>query len=90
LPGSYTEAHIKVPGAKNNIRLPVNTLIFRAEGMQVGVIEDGDRALLKSIVIRRDFGDSVEIASGLSEGESVILNPPDSLISGQRLRVVSS
>lgn len=90
LAGSYTEVHMKIPANKNYVRLPVNTLIFRSQGMQVATIDGNSEALLKSITIGRDFGDEVEVVAGLYPGEAVILNPPDSLFSGQKVHIVSS
>lgn len=90
LAGSYTEVHLTLPTPKGRVNLPVNTLIFRAQGLQVATIDGDSKALLKSITIGRDFGDFVEVSSGLTPGETIILNPPDSLISGQKVRVMSS
>lgn len=89
-PGSYTEVHFILPAMKNNVRLPVNTLIFRAQGLQVATLDKQNRVELKRITISRDFGDEVEIASGVQPGESIILNPPDSLFGGEKVRVVSA
>lgn len=89
LAGTYAEVHLKLPARKGNVILPVNTLIFRAQGMQVATVA-GDRALFKKITIGRDFGDTVEIVAGLSSGETIIINPPDSLINGEKIRVVSA
>lgn len=90
LPGSYTEIHLKIPINRNHVRLPVNALIFRSQGMQVASIDGDHKATLKSITIGRDFGDFVEVVAGLKPGEDVILNPPDSLMSGQEVRIVST
>ncbi len=84
------EAHLTLPADKNYVILPVNTLIFRAKGMQVATIDGDSKALLKPIIIGHDFGDKVEVVAGLSPGESVIINPPDSIFSGQNVRIVSS
>jgi membrane fusion protein, multidrug efflux system len=64
-------------------------LIFRSQGMQAGVVEN-DHAVLKSITIGRDFGNEVEVVAGLNSTDAVIVNPPDSLVSGELVRVVSS
>ena len=90
LPGSYTQLHLILPSNKNNVLLPVNTLIFRAQGMQVATIDGDSEVILKPITIGRDFGDTVEVVAGLTVGETVILNPPDSLMSNQKVRVVST
>jgi RND family efflux transporter MFP subunit len=90
LPGGYTEAHIKVPAQPGTVRLPVNTILFRSEGLRVGVLDGDDKVILKPVKITRDFGDVVEISTGLVPGEKVIINPSDSLFTGQKVRIVKS
>jgi RND family efflux transporter MFP subunit len=89
LPGAYTEVHVKIPAGAPTFLLPVSTLIFRAKGLQVATVQADQHALLTNVVLGRDFGSDVEVVSGLSENDSVILNPPDSLISGETVRVVA-
>ncbi len=84
LPGGYAEVHIKLPAASDSVRLPVNTLIFRADGLQVATVDaNGNQALLKSVTMGRDFGNEVEISAGIAPDEQVIVNPPDSLSNGR-------
>ena len=90
LAGGYTEVHLILPVNKNFVRLPVNTLIFRSQGMQIATIDNDSKALLKPISIGRDFGDQVEVVAGITSGERIILNPPDSLFTGEKVRVVKS
>jgi len=89
LPGDYTEVHLKIPSAAPAFILPVNTLIFRTAGLQVATVVNGDKAALIPIVLGRDFGSEVEVVSGLKEDDLVIENPPDSLVDGERVRVVT-
>lgn len=89
LPGSYTQVHFELPIPNYIVRLPVNTLLFRAQGLQVGTIDSNGTVVLKSIQLGRDFGDYVEVVSGVSVGEEVILNPSDSLITGQKVNVIA-
>lgn len=77
LPGGYTEVHFTIPISMKIVRLPVNTLVFRAQGLQVATLDKDNKVLLKPIVISRDFGNEVEVSSGLNPGERIILNPPD-------------
>lgn len=86
--GGYAEAHIKAQASGDNIRLPVNTLLFR-DGNQIATIDDKSKAVLKHITVGRDYGKTVEVLSGLEVGEKVIVNPPDSLSTGQKVKVVS-
>jgi RND family efflux transporter MFP subunit len=90
LPGSYCEAHLKLPQATPTLKLPASALIFKTDELQAAVVDAAHRVTLKTVVIGRDFGNTVEIVSGLDEHDSVIVNPPDSLASGQIVRVVSS
>ncbi len=85
LPGAYAEVHLKLPTATSTVVIPVTSLIFRSEGLRVGVVRNG-RAFLIPITLGRDFGTEVEVVSGLEENERVITNPPDSLVEGQEVR----
>jgi RND family efflux transporter MFP subunit len=89
LPGGFAEVHLKLPASAETVMLPANTLLFRAQGMQVATIDDNGKAVLKSITIGRDYGNQVEVKSGITPGETIIVNPPDSLITGQPVHVVT-
>jgi RND family efflux transporter MFP subunit len=80
-PGAYVFVHFHLPPIGNTVTIPSNTLLFRAEGLRVGVIRH-DRVQLVPITIGRDYGSSVEITSGLTAADEVITNPSDSLASG--------
>ena len=86
-PGAYAEVHFKLPASGETLRLPANTVLFRAEGLQVATIDGQKRVKLKSIVQGRDFGNTIEVLSGLEPNDTVILNPPDSLIDGVVVRI---
>lgn len=89
LPGGYTEVWFTLSLPPNTVRLPVNTLLFQAAGLQVATVDKDNKIVLKSVTIRRDFGSEVEIATGVSPGERVVLNPPDSISNGDVVRVTS-
>jgi len=89
LPGGYTEVHLKLPETVPTFILPVNTLIFRAQGLQIATVQDG-KATLVPIVLGRDFGSEVEVVSGLSGQESVMMNPPDSLVEGEQVQIAQN
>ncbi|HXE65371.1 MAG TPA: efflux RND transporter periplasmic adaptor subunit [Bryobacteraceae bacterium] len=89
LPGSYVSVHLKAPGAANAIVVPSNTLLFRAEGLRAAIVKDG-KAELVPVKVGRDFGETLEIVSGLSLDDDLIVNPPDSILSGASVRVMSS
>jgi RND family efflux transporter MFP subunit len=86
LSGSYAEVHLKLPSSGSSFLLPVNTLLFRSEGLRV-VAVNNDQATLIPITIGRDYGVQVEIISGLKGDENIIVNPPDSLVSGEKVRI---
>jgi len=90
LSGAYAEVHLKLPSATSAFILPVNALLFRSEGLRVATITDGQHAELKPITLGHDFGSEVEVVAGLTGNESVIVNPPDSLVSGEEVRIAKS
>ncbi len=90
LPGSYAEVHLKVPTGPQALIVPVSALIFRSEGLQVATVQNDGRAQLVKITLGRDMGSTVEVTSGLSASDTVIVNPPDSLVTGETVRVVST
>jgi RND family efflux transporter MFP subunit len=89
LAGSYAEVHLKIPEPKSTLILPVNTLIFRSEGLRVGVVKDG-KVVLTSVTPGHDFGDRIEIVAGLKPDDQVIINPPDSIVTGQQVQIVQA
>lgn len=86
LPGAYVQVHLKVAPKILRVMLPVNTLIFRSEGLQVAVVRNGKAALVP-ITMGRDYGNTVEVVSGVTPEDQVIENPSDSLTSGTAVRV---
>jgi len=89
LTGSYAEVHLKVATHASTLLLPVNTLLFRSEGLRAGVVKDG-KVVLTALTPGRDFGNQIEIVSGLKPDDQVIINPPDSLVSGQQVQIVQA
>jgi len=89
LTGSYAEVHLKVATHAATLLLPVNTLLFRSEGLQVGVVKDG-KVVLTAVTPGRDFGNQIEVVSGLKPDDQVIINPPDSIVSGQQVQIVQA
>lgn len=88
LPGAYVFVHFKVPQHAAGLSIPSNTLLFRSEGLRVGVVHDG-RVQLVPVKIAKDSGATVEIASGLTPNDAVILDPSDSLTSGQEVQIAN-
>ena len=82
-PGSYAQVHFGVNVTTLRMSVPVNALLFRAEGPRAAVVGPDGKVRLKPVVIGRDYGTDVEILGGLDPSESIILNPSDSLEDGQ-------
>jgi RND family efflux transporter MFP subunit len=83
LPGGYAQVHLKVAGSGARLRVPINTLLFRAEGVRAAVVDDSGHAHLRPVEIGRDYGTTVEVVSGLTANDWIILNPADALEDGQ-------
>jgi RND family efflux transporter MFP subunit len=89
LPGAYVSVHLNLP--RTGVRpmtIPVNTMLFRSEGLRVAAVRNG-RAELLSIQIGRDFGNDVEVVHGLTPREQIVLDPPDSIVSGEQVRIAN-
>jgi RND family efflux transporter MFP subunit len=89
LTGSYAEVHLKVPTQASTFIIPVNTLIFRSEGLRVGLVKD-DKVTLTAVTPGHDFGNQIEVVSGLKPDDQVIINPPDSIVTGQQVQIVQA
>jgi multidrug efflux pump subunit AcrA (membrane-fusion protein) len=89
LTGSYAEVHLAVPTQASTFLIPVNTLIFRSEGLHVGVVKDG-KVVLTTVTPGHDFGNEIEIVSGLKADDQIIINPPDSIMHGQQVQIVQA
>jgi RND family efflux transporter MFP subunit len=89
LTGSYAEVHLKVPSQASTFIIPVNTLIFRSEGLRVGVVKD-QKVTLTSVTPGHDFGNQIEIVAGLKPEDQIIINPPDSVVTGQQVQIVQA
>jgi multidrug efflux pump subunit AcrA (membrane-fusion protein) len=80
---------LRVGLATRSMTIPANALLFRSEGLRVGVVRDG-RAELVPVKLGRDYGRTVEVVAGLTPADAVILDPADSLVSGTTVRVRTS
>ena len=89
LTGSYAEVHLKFPTQASALLLPVNALIYRSEGLRVGIVKNG-KAVLSAVTPGHDLGNQIEIVSGLQPDDQVIINPPDSIVSGQQVQIVQA
>jgi RND family efflux transporter MFP subunit len=87
LPGSFGQVHFATGTAVKRITIPVNAMLFRAEGAQVALVDKDSKVRLRSITIGRDFGATLEILGGIEPSDSVIMNPSDSLEDGELVHV---
>ncbi len=87
LAGSYAQVRFTDSVGAPRLTLPANTLLFRAEGLQVGVVGADGQVDLRSVKVGRDFGKTVEIVAGVGPADRVIVNPSDALVSGTTVRV---
>lgn len=87
LPGSFGQVHFATGTTVPRITVPVNAMLFRAEGPQVAVVDKNDKVHLRPITIGRDFGATLEILGGLEVSDRVVINPSDSLQEGQPVHV---
>jgi len=90
LPYSYGEVRFEESKTNSALTLPSNTLLFRAEGLQVAVASTNGVVELRKVQVGRDFGQAVEIITGVTPADHVITNPSDSLVTGIKVRVAGS
>jgi RND family efflux transporter MFP subunit len=89
-PGDYAQVHFDLPATAEAIQAPPSALMFRDSGMAVAVVGGDGRVVIKPVTLGRDFGGTVEIATGLGPNERVIDNPPDSLRAGDQVHIASA
>ncbi len=87
LPGGFAQVHLQVKATGQRLQVPVNSLLFRQEGLRAIVIDANNTARLRPLVIGRDYGTTLEVLGGLKADDWIVLNPPDSLEDGQAVHV---
>jgi RND family efflux transporter MFP subunit len=87
--GTYCQVHFQLPADPNMVRVPATALMPVDQGVQIAVLGDGNKAVLKTVQLGRDFGDSVEVVAGLSPSDQVIDSPPETLQSGDAVQLAS-
>lgn len=86
-PGGYAQVHLEVKVAAARVQVPVNALLFRAEGLRAVVVDSSHKVRLRPLVIGRDFGTSLEVLQGVAADDWIVVNPADSLDEGESVRV---
>jgi membrane fusion protein (multidrug efflux system) len=89
LAGSFAQVHFHLHDAAPGLSLPVTTLVYRPEGVEVAVVQSDGRVALVPVRLGRNDGTRVQVLEGVSAGMSVVLNPPDSILAGETVRVAS-
>ena len=89
-PGSFVQVHFQLPPVGHGLRLPANALLFRADGVQVAEVGPNGKVVLKPITLGRDFGDTIEVLTGVEPSEQVILNPSSAIASGDQVRITAA
>ena len=89
LSGTYVDVHFQLPGS-TALRLPANTLLYRAAGLRIATVDENNQVLLKPVMLGRDFGSELEILSGVEATDRVILSPPDSLSDHETVRIANA
>ena len=89
LPGAYAQVHLPLPAGRESWRLPSDALLFRADGLHVAAVDMNGHVQLKTVRVGRDFGDEIEVLSGIEARDRVIINPPDSIRTGDLVQVRS-
>jgi RND family efflux transporter MFP subunit len=89
MPGAYAEVHLKASAPISSLIIPSGAVLFQAAGPQVAITTEKNEIALKKVTLGRDFGDTVEVTSGLSREDSVVASPPDYLVDGMRVEVQS-
>src|SRR5579871_3263932 len=89
LPGSFGEVHFSVGSNVDKVTVPVNAMLFRAQGAQIAVVGPDNKIELRPIVIGRDYGATLEVLDGISPSDRIVINPPDSLEAGQQVNIAS-
>ncbi|WP_243042671.1 efflux RND transporter periplasmic adaptor subunit [Dyella sedimenti] len=90
LPSSYASVSFNIAANALGLRVPAEALIFDDKGLHVATLDNDDHVHFKAVTIRRDYGKTVEIGSGLGQGDRVIINPPDGLVDGDQVRIARS
>ncbi|QEE30410.1 efflux RND transporter periplasmic adaptor subunit [Terriglobus albidus] len=90
MPGAYATVRFHVTQPVSSLTIPSGSILYQASGPQVATVTSQNTILLKKVAVGRDFGDSVEVTSGISANDAVVSSPPDYLIDGMRADIQNS
>jgi RND family efflux transporter MFP subunit len=87
MPGGFANMHFRLPVSADALRIPASALVFDSRGLRVATVGAGDRVAFRFVTIAQDFGNSVEIGSGLSASDRVVDTPPYGLADGDTVQI---
>ena len=87
MPGSYANVRMSLDRGTAPLHIPASALIFNHQGLRVATVNGEDRIVFKPVVIARDLGKNIELASGLAANDRVVIAPPDGIVDGDKVRV---
>jgi RND family efflux transporter MFP subunit len=90
VPGVYANVKLAVSTTTKNFIVPANTLLFRAEGLRIALVDDQQHVHLQPVTMGRDFGTNVEIVDGLQDNDRIVINPPDSMYENQQVNITNN
>jgi RND family efflux transporter MFP subunit len=88
--GSYCNVHFELPTDSNLVKIPSTALVTGNQGMQVATLDSNNKVVLKSVQLGRDLGDSMEVIAGLTPSDRIINSPPETLTTGDTVRVAAA
>jgi multidrug efflux pump subunit AcrA (membrane-fusion protein) len=90
MPGMYAQVDLAVPRKNPPLVIPGDTLVVRSDGPQVAVVDPNGAVHYARVQLGRDFGDRLEVLSGVEEGQQIAVNPGDAVREGARVKAVSA
>jgi RND family efflux transporter MFP subunit len=90
MPGAYANVHLHLSVPVRPLVVPSGSVLYQAAGPQIAIVNQGNQVELRKVALGRDFGNTIEIVSGISERESIIANPPDYLVDGMKVSIQSA
>lgn len=88
--GDFTSVSFDLPHPEFALNVPASALIFNQSGLQIATVSSEGRIVLKRVTISRDLGNEVEIGSGIAADDRVVTNPPDGIVTGDKVRIASA
>jgi hypothetical protein len=90
MPGAYANVHLHLTLPVRPLIVPSGSVLYQAAGPQLAIVNQNNQVELRKVGLGRDFGNTIEITSGISESESIIANPPDYLVDGMKVSIQSA